>query len=101
MTELSQADKLEEKDNGQSLKNYFLFFSGQQISLLGSTVVQFVLIWWITLETGSELILGLASLAGFGPMVILSPIAGTIADRINRKLVIITADTLIAIITAV
>ena len=34
-------------------------------------------------------------------MVILSPIAGTIADRINRKLVIISADTAIAIITAV
>jgi DHA3 family macrolide efflux protein-like MFS transporter len=101
MTELNQDNRSEEKDNGQSLKNYFLFFSGQQISLLGSTVVQFVLIWWVTLETGSELILGLASLAGFGPMVILSPIAGTIADRINRKLVIVISDTVIAIITAV
>ena len=89
------------ENNDHSLRNYFLFFSGQQISLLGSTVVQFVLIWWITLETGSELILGLASLAGFGPMVILSPIAGAIADRINRKLVIIAADTVIAIITIV
>ena len=101
MIDSSLAKKVKQENNKQSLKNYFLFFSGQQISLLGSTIVQFVLIWWITLETKSELILGLASLAGFGPMVILSPIAGTIADRVNRKIVIIAADTAIAIITAV
>jgi DHA3 family macrolide efflux protein-like MFS transporter len=101
MNEMNQTDNSQKKSNNQILGNYFLFFSGQQISLLGSTIVQFVLIWWITLETGSELILGLASLAGFGPMVILSPVAGTIADRINRKLVIIIADTAIAIITFV
>ncbi len=101
MTDSNETNDLKKDNNKQSLKNYFLFFSGQQISLLGSTIVQFVLIWWITLETGSELILGLASLAGFGPMVILSPIAGTIADRVNRKLVIVSADILIAIITAV
>ncbi|MHA2358299.1 MAG: MFS transporter, partial [Candidatus Heimdallarchaeaceae archaeon] len=101
MTELKKNANSKVNVENHSLKNYFLFFSGQQFSLLGSTIVQFVLIWWITLETGSELILGLASLAGFGPMVILSPIAGAIADRINRKLVIVSADTLIAIITAV
>jgi DHA3 family macrolide efflux protein-like MFS transporter len=88
-------------NNKKLFKNYFIFFSGQQISILGSTIVQFVLIWWVTLETGSELILGLASLAGFGPLVFIGPFAGVISDRINRKLVIVAADTLIAVITGV
>ena len=95
------ADVFLNGNNKKLYKNYFLFFSGQQISILGSTIVQFVLIWWITLETGSELILGLASLAGFGPLIVFAPIAGVISDRINRKLVIVAADSLIAVITAV
>ncbi len=95
------ADVFLNGNNKKLYKNYFIFFSGQQISILGSTIVQFVLIWWITLETGSELILGLASLAGFGPLIVFAPIAGVISDRINRKLVIVAADSLIAVITAV
>ena len=90
MTDQKQVEEIGVGYNKQSLKNYFLFFSGQQISLLGSTIVQFVLIWWITLETESELILGLASLAGFGPMVILSPIpANEASPNINSQVLVL------------
>ncbi len=68
-------------------------------SRLGSTIVQFVLVLWIAIETQSELILGLASIAAFGPFLILAPIAGVLVDRINRKAIIIIADASIAITT--
>ncbi|MBY9000394.1 MAG: MFS transporter [Candidatus Heimdallarchaeota archaeon] len=70
-------------------------------SILGSTIVQFVLIIWIAIETQSELILGLASIAAFGPFLILGPIAGVLVDRLNRKAIIIIADATIAISTLV
>ena len=58
-----------------TFKNYIALWSGQLISLLGSSIAQFVIIWWITFETGSALYLAIASLAGLGPQVILSPFA--------------------------
>jgi DHA3 family macrolide efflux protein-like MFS transporter len=78
----------------ESFKHYLYFWSAQRFSILGSAVVQFVIIWWITLTTESELLLGLASLIGFGPMVLLAPFAGVLADRFNRKIIIIISDVL-------
>ena len=79
--------------------SYIIFWLGQIISLLGSTIVQFVIIWWITLETGSALYLALASLAGLGPSIVLAPVAGAIVDRTNRKILIGTVDFLQAFVT--
>jgi DHA3 family macrolide efflux protein-like MFS transporter len=47
-----------------SFRSYLTFFAGQQVSLLGSSVSQFVVIWWITLETQSAWYLALASSLG-------------------------------------
>lgn len=85
--------------NQSTFKSYLFFWSGQLFSLLGSTVVQFVLIWWITLETGSAFFLALASFLGLMPMVILGPLTGVFADRVNRKVLIFTADLLQALAT--
>jgi DHA3 family macrolide efflux protein-like MFS transporter len=78
--------------NQKTFRQYLSFLFGQQFSLLGSTIVQFVIIWWITVETGSPVFLSLAALAGFAPMVVLAPFTGVLADRWNRKIVIILAD---------
>lgn len=80
-------------------KQYLFFWGGQLFSRLGSTIVQFVLVLWIAIETQSELVLGLASIAAFGPFLILGPIAGVLADRLNRKVIIIIADASIAVTT--
>ncbi|MBD3192636.1 MAG: MFS transporter [Candidatus Heimdallarchaeota archaeon] len=77
-----------------SFKQYMFFWSAQRLSILGSSVVQFVIIWWITITTQSELLLGLASLIGFGPAVLLSPFAGVLVDRLNRKMLIVVSDAL-------
>ena len=78
--------------NKETFRQYLLFFSGQQVSLLGSSIVQFVVVWWITVETGSPVYLSLAALAGFAPLVILSPFGGVLVDRFSRKRVILIAD---------
>jgi DHA3 family macrolide efflux protein-like MFS transporter len=85
----------------ETFRSYLFFWVGQLTSLLGSSVAQFVIIWWITLETGSALYLSLATFLGLAPMVILAPFAGVFVDRWNRKVLIFTADFLQALATVV
>jgi len=92
---------METQPNLITFRRYLLFWSGQLISLLGSSIAQFVIIWWITIQTGSALYLSLASFLGLAPMVILAPFAGVFADRWNRKALIATVDMLQALMTLV
>jgi DHA3 family macrolide efflux protein-like MFS transporter len=78
---------------------FFTIFTGQAFSLFGSALVQFALIWHLTRETGSATVLAIASLFGMLPQVILGPIAGTIVDRGNRRLIMIASDSIIAVST--
>lgn len=71
--------------NNYNFKQYISFWCGQLSSLLGSIVVQFIIIWWITTETQSVLILSLSSLFYFLPQIIFTPIAGVLVDKWNRK----------------
>lgn len=80
---------------------FFIFWGGQAVSLVGSSLVQFALVWWMTKTTGSATVLATASLIAILPRVLLAPFAGTWVDRWNRKLVLIVADGLIALATIV
>lgn len=80
----------------KSWKRKFLTISiGQMASLIGSSAVQFSLIWWIASETGSPMMMGLSGLAAFLPATLLSPVAGIVADRYHRKHICILADLFI------
>ncbi|MFW9778426.1 MAG: MFS transporter [Candidatus Heimdallarchaeota archaeon] len=91
----------ENQEPQYNFRGYIFFLVGQMVSLLGSSVVQFAIIWWITLETNSEAFLALAALAGFGPTIVLTPIAGVFVDRWSRKKVIATVDFIQALVTVV
>jgi DHA3 family macrolide efflux protein-like MFS transporter len=78
---------------------FFSIWTGQAFSLLGSALVQFALIWWLTKTTGSATVLATASLVGFVPQIILGPFAGALVDRWNRRWTMIVADGLIALAT--
>ena len=78
---------------------FFTIWGGQAISLFGSRLVQFALIWWLTLETGSATVLAIATLTGLLPTVLLGPFAGALVDRWKRRQVILVADTGIALAT--
>ncbi|WP_424236869.1 MFS transporter [Bhargavaea ginsengi] len=83
------------------LRNIVLFLSSQTISLFGSSLVQYAIMWHITLETKSGMMMTLYIICGFIPTFLLSPVAGVWADRYNRKILIILADGLIALSTLV
>jgi MFS transporter, DHA3 family, macrolide efflux protein len=80
---------------------FFTIWTGQAVSLLGSMLVSFSLIWWLTKTTGSATVLATASLVGLLPQIFLGPIVGTLVDRWNRRMVMIIADSVIALATAV
>lgn len=82
-------------------KNITLFLGSQTISLFGSSLVQYAIMWYITLNTQSGVMMTISIVCGFVPTFILSPIAGVWADRYNRKILIILSDSLIAISTLV
>ncbi|WP_017755407.1 MFS transporter [Calidifontibacillus oryziterrae] len=82
-------------------KNIILFLGSQTISLFGSSLVQYAIFWYITLNTKSGTMMTIAIICGFLPTFFLSPFAGVWADRYNRKLLIILSDSLIAIATLV
>ncbi len=82
-------------------RNFFAMFIGQSFSVFGTQLVQFALIWWLTLQTGSATVLAIASIMGILPMVFLSPFAGALVDRWSRKRVMIFSDGLIALLTLV
>jgi DHA3 family macrolide efflux protein-like MFS transporter len=76
---------------------FFTIWTGQALSLLGSRVAQFAIVWWLTEMTGSATVLATASMVAFIPEVFLAPIAGTYVDRWNRRVVMIVADSIIAL----
>lgn len=76
---------------------FYTLWSGQAISLLGSRIAQFALIWWLTEKTGSAVILTTLSLMVSLPQVVLGPFAGALVDRLNRRNVMLVADSLAAL----
>ena len=81
------------------LRPFWTLWIGQAISLLGSRVVQFGIIWYLTEETGSATVLAMASLVAFLPQVVLGPFVGVLVDRWNRRRTMLAADIVIALAT--
>lgn len=80
-------------------KTFFMIWTGQAFSLLGSELVQFSLVWYLTRSTGSAAVLALASFTALTPRVLLYPFVGALVDRWNRQKVMIWADAGIALVT--
>lgn len=78
-----------------------LFLMSQGISLFGSSVVTFAISWYVTLETGSGLMLTISVLVSFLPQIVVSLYGGSLADKYNRKTIIIVSDSLIALATLI
>lgn len=77
-------------------KSFITIYVGQAFSLLGSSAVQFAVIWWLTAYTESAIVLTLSTIVSFLPNILFGPFAGVWIDRHNRKTVMIAADTLVA-----
>jgi MFS transporter, DHA3 family, macrolide efflux protein len=86
-------------DNIPWKTRFFTIWGGQAISIIGSQLVQFALIWYLTVQTGSATVLATASLAGLLPNVILGPFIGTLVDRWDRRRIMLVSDTIISLVT--
>lgn len=88
-------------NNGKWKTTFFLIWTGQMISVIGSSLVQFALVWWMTEKTGSAAVLATASIISLLPQVVLGPFVGALVDRWNRKIVMMVADSTVALTTVV
>ena len=86
-------------DDGTWVRNTSLFLAGQTVSLLGSSLVQFAVLWYLTLTTKDGTVLALSIVFGFLPQAVVSIFGGVWADRHNRKFLIMGADACIALAT--
>lgn len=75
-------------------RNYRLFFAGQSISLVGTWMQQVAMGWLAYRITGSALLLGVVGFAGQFPSFVLAPVAGVLADRWNRRRLLVATQTL-------
>ena len=73
----------------------------QNLSLFGSSVVGFAIIWYITIETSSGIWLMYATLANMVPHLFISLYSGVWADRYRKKYLIMLSDGFIALVTLI
>ena len=80
-------------------KNIALYLAGQATTLIGSSLVGFAIMWYVTLKTQSGAVMTLFTVATLLPLFFISPFGGVWADRFNRKYLINIADSAIAVVT--
>ena len=74
------------------MRTFFTIWIGQLVSLVGSQLTGFALGVWVYDTTRSVLLLALTQIAFSIPFIVLSPLAGVLADRWNRRTAMIVSD---------
>lgn len=77
----------------RGMRTFFVIWSGQLVSTLGSGLTSFALGVWIYERTGSITLFALNMLAFVLPNLLVSPFAGALVDRWDRRRVMIMSDT--------
>jgi DHA3 family macrolide efflux protein-like MFS transporter len=75
---------------------FLTIWGGQVFSILGSNLVNFALVWWLTTKTGSAAVLATSTIVLYLPRIFLGPFIGALVDRWNRRLIMIVADGFVA-----
>ena len=75
-------------------RNVGLFLAGKAVSQSGSALYTFAAGWYVLAQTGSAATFGLTLALGILPMVLVMPLAGILADRLNRKRMVVGMDAL-------
>ena len=73
-------------------RNFVMVVIGQIISLFGNAILRFALPLYLLNETGSAALFGIVSACAFIPMIVLGPIGGIIADRVNKRNIMVVLD---------
>jgi MFS transporter, DHA3 family, macrolide efflux protein len=76
----------------KGMQTFMLIWVGQLVSFIGTSMTQFALTIWVWQETGQATSLALMSFFAFAPTILLSPLAGVLVDRYDRKGIMILSD---------
>jgi DHA3 family macrolide efflux protein-like MFS transporter len=98
MSETTQNNQ-EQSLTPSGMRTFFIIWIGQVISIIGSSLTNFGLGVWIFEQTGDAMPFALTVLFGSLPQVFLLPVAGSLADRWNRRWLMILADSGSALVT--
>jgi MFS transporter, DHA3 family, macrolide efflux protein len=98
MTETTLAESVSEAAP-RDMRAFNIIWLGQLISMLGSGLTRFALGVWIFAQTGQATPFAITVLLGNLPGLLLMPVAGSLADRWNRRRIMILADTGSALLT--
>ena len=85
----------------KSLTRVSIFLISQIISLFGSAIVSYTIIWYITLKTSSTMALAMSVVFTYMPQIVISVFSGTLGDRFNKKYLIIIGDTITGVSTLI
>lgn len=85
----------------RTLRPFIIVWIGQVVSILGSAMTGFGVSIWLYEQNGQASTLTWAMVSFFAPVVLLSPIAGTLVDRGNRKFIMILSDTIAGVTTII
>ncbi len=80
-------------------RKVILFFISQGITLFGSALVQFAIVWYVTLKTTSGVWVATLTICSLLPQTLISFVSGAWADRYSKKMLIIVSDAVIAAAT--
>lgn len=80
------------KEKSLLSKDFILMSIGQIISLFGNQILRFALPLYLLNQTGSSALFGTISAISFIPMILLFPVGGVIADRVNKRNIMVTLD---------
>lgn len=81
------------------MRGFLLIWFGQLVSMLGTGMTNFALSFYLFEKTGQATALTIAIFCFVTPSILLSPVAGALVDRSNRKLVVILTDLAAGIVT--
>lgn len=73
-------------------RDYILLVMGQGLSLFGSMMLRFAMSMWVLDETGSATVFASVLAAAIVPTILLSPFGGVLADRVNRRTIMVALD---------
>jgi DHA3 family macrolide efflux protein-like MFS transporter len=96
---LNQRSKVKMKNRIHELKNFYILWSTQGLSQLGSAMTNFALTLWLYQETGSALQTALLTICSYAPYVIMSIFAGALSDKWDKKRTMLVCDTFAACCT--
>lgn len=86
-------------NNPVGLRDFYLLWSTQSLSQLGSAMTSFALTLWLYEKTGSALSTAMLSICSYAPYVLMSIFAGAITDRLDKKKTMLACDIFAAACT--